>query len=94
MKIQEYIKHPDTGFWISLGAVTIQAFHTSYILNKLSSLGIFSNFHSFFISILISGSILYFTVKGKTKIAIGAAILESYFNICYYVLYISTSNLS
>lgn len=58
----------------------------------LSSLGTFATYHSFGISILISGSVLFFTVKGKTKIAIGAAILESYFNICYYVLYISNSD--
>lgn len=94
MKIQDYIKHENTGFYISLGAVLIQSIHTMYILTKLSSLGSFGGLHSFFISILISGSILYFTVKGKTKIALGAAILESYFNICYYVLYINTEQLS
>lgn len=95
MKIQDYIKHENTGFWISVGAVIVQALHSQYILAKLSSLGgSLAEFHSFAISILISGSVLYFTVKGKTKVAIWAAVLESYFNICYYILYINNSDKS
>lgn len=94
MNIQKYIKSNTFGFYLTLGTIITQSIHTQYILTKLSSLGSFAGFHSFAISILISGSVLYFTVKGKTKIAIGAACLEAYFNICYYVLYIDNSNMS
>lgn len=94
MQIQETIKSNNFGFILAVGAVSVQALHSQFVLKLVSSLtNVFgydlTSWHSFITALLISGAILYFTLRGKVKIAIGAAIFEAYMNICYYSIYIT-----
>lgn len=100
LTIQDRVKSNNFGFWITVAAVLGQALHSQYVLKLISSLGKtkiiwvgqidLAGFHSFGIAAIISLAILYFTLRGKAKIAIGAAIFETYMNICYYVIFISS----
>ncbi len=95
-RLQEYIKNNDFGFLITVGAVIFQAMHTQYTLKLVSSLtDVFgynlTAYHSMGIAILISGAILYFTLRDNYKAAIGWAVFEAYMNICYYTIYINAT---
>lgn len=93
--IQDRVKSNNFGFWITVSAVIFQALHSQYVLKLISSLkdvgGIdLTGWHSFGVAAIISLAILYFTLRGRANIAIGAAVFETYMNICYYVIFISS----
>jgi hypothetical protein len=95
LTIQERVKSNNFGFWITVAAVVFQSLHSQYVLKLISSLKDIGGYdltgwHSFGVAGIISLAILYFTLRGKANIAIGAAIFETYMNICYYVIFISS----
>jgi len=89
MKAKNFIKHDGFGLFLAIATVIVQAMHSQYVLRLVSSLDeVYADTHAYVISIIISCAILYFTLRGKRKIAIGAAIFEAYMNICYYTIFI------
>lgn len=95
MKILNFLRSKKFGLWLAIITVLVQAAHSTYVFLSLSSFGeLWALIHSAVMAIVISGAILFFTLRKKITLAIFFAAFESAINIAYYVKYIIVENQS
>lgn len=89
MKLLRVIKSNNFGLWLAISTVIIQGAHSAYVFMSLSSFPTaWAYVHSSAMALVISGAILYFTLRNQIKLALFFAVFESMINIAYYIKFI------
>lgn len=86
MKLIDRIKSDNFALGLAIFSVIIQGGHSAYVFMSLTSFsGWLAYTHSISMAMIISGAILYFTLKKNKKLSLYFSIFESLINIAYYI---------
>lgn len=95
MKLIDRIKSDNFALGLAIFSVIIQGGHSGYVFMSLTSFtGWLAYTHSISMAMVISGAILYFTLKKNSKLSLSFAVFESLINIAYYIKFIITDDKS